>query len=219
MDRDASRTTRVASADLEPWTRRISPGQMRVSNCGRQEDPGMTGRRLEGACGSEIRRPGLHAVNPLRLAQKLHKHIIECPGVATEAWGCAGKRSLESGCGFSADVRLEVLREGSRPPGECVAAPGVVTRNSGRRGGGHGSGLARCCRDARVRPQQRGCGATSVRLRHVQRSRAKLQQRGGVGGRQAGRCAASARPSLDPSPAGPPPGWRGGGRQLGPCHS
>ena len=86
----------------------------------------------------------------------------------------------------SADVRLEVLREGSRPPGVCGANPGVATRDSCYSGGGPGSRLA-CCRcDARVRPQQRGCGVLSPRLRIVQRSIAELQQRGEAWGRQAG---------------------------------
>ena len=86
---------------------------------------------------------------------------------------------------FSADVRLEVSREGSRPPGECGAAPGVATRDSSRNGGVHGSAPA-CCRcDARVRPQQRGCGVPYIALRQVQRSPAKLQQRGGAWSRQA----------------------------------
>ena len=45
---------------------------------------------------------------------------------------------------FSADVRLEVWREGSRPPGECGTAPGaprVATRDSGY----SGLRLACCC--------------------------------------------------------------------------
>ena len=56
----------------------------------------MTGQRLEGVCGSGIGRPALHAVKCLRLAQKLQMHRMECPGVATEARGCACTRSLES---------------------------------------------------------------------------------------------------------------------------
>ena len=70
---------------------------------------------------------------------------------------------------------------------ECGAAPGVATRDSGCSSGVNGSAPA-CCRcDARVRPQQRGCGIVSIRLRQVKRSQGTLQQRGGAWGRQAGR--------------------------------
>ena len=53
-----------------------------------------------------------------------------------------------------------------------------------------GSRLAFFCErrcDARVRPQQRGCGGLSIPLRIAQRSHATLQQRRGAWGRQTGR--------------------------------
>ena len=83
---------------------------------------------------------------------------------------------------------FEIWREGSRPPGECGAAPGVAgvaTRDSGY----SGSRLACCCErrcDARVRQQQRSCGGLSLALCQVQRSHATLQQRGWAWGRQEG---------------------------------
>ena len=169
-------------------------------NCGHQDDPGMTGRRLEGVCGSEIGRLAVHAVDTLRLARKMQMHRMGCPDTAADARGYGCTRSLEARVKNSADVRLEVLREGCRLRlcGVCRAAPGVATRDSGYSGGGPGSGLA-CCRcNARVRPQQRGCGVVSTALRIVQRSRATLQQRGGAWGRQAGHRVTSARSSPDP---------------------
>ena len=78
---------------------------------------------MEGPCGSKIERSALHAVHPLRLAQKLQMHRVECPGVATEAWGYACTRSLESALtGF----------EGRQQ----AAAPGAATRDSGYSVGG-----------------------------------------------------------------------------------
>ena len=86
----------------------------------------------------------------------------------------------------SADVRLEILREGSKPPGECGAGSWGGYRDSCYSGGGPGSAPA-CCRcDARVRPQQRGCGGVSIGLRPDHRSVASLQQREEAWGRQAG---------------------------------
>ena len=186
MNGEATRMARVARAVLEPGSKRIPLGRIRVPNRGHQNDPGMTRRRMEGVCGLEIGRPAVHAVHLLRLARKMQIHRMECQDTAAEARGNAYTRSLESACGNSADVRLEVLREGARPPGECGASPGVATRDSGCSSGVNGSAPA-CCRcDARVRPQQRGCGVLSFPLRQVQRSQATLQQRGGAWGRQAG---------------------------------
>ena len=54
---------------------------------------------MEGVCGSEIGKPALHAVHPLRLARKLQMHRMECPGVDSEARGYACTRSLESARG------------------------------------------------------------------------------------------------------------------------
>ena len=100
MDRDSSNTTREPRAVLEPGPRRMPPSKIMVPNWGHRDDPGMTRLHLQGVCGSEIGRPALHAVHPLRLAQKLQMHRMECPGVATEAWGCACTRSLESARGI-----------------------------------------------------------------------------------------------------------------------
>ena len=72
------------------------------------------------------------------------------------------------------------------PPGECGAAPGVATRDSGYSGSRLACSCERRC-DARVRSQQRGCGVPSFALCKVQRSLATLQQCGVVWGRQAGR--------------------------------
>ena len=99
IDRDSSCKTTEPHVDLEPGTRRMLPWRIMVPNCGHRDDPGMTGRRLEGVCGSRIGRSALHALRHLRLARKLQRHRIECPGVATEARGYACTRSLESACG------------------------------------------------------------------------------------------------------------------------
>ena len=82
--------TRVARTFLESGSKRIPPGRMRLTNCGHQDDPGMTGRRLEGVCGSEIGRPAHHVVHPLRLARKLQMQRMECQDTAAEARGYAG---------------------------------------------------------------------------------------------------------------------------------
>ena len=80
-------------------TRRILLGRMGIPNCGHQDDPGTTGRRLEGMCGSEIGKPAVHTVHPLRLALKLQMHKIGFPDIDAEARGYACTRSLESVCG------------------------------------------------------------------------------------------------------------------------
>ena len=137
--------TRVARAVLEPGSIRIPPVRMRVPNCGHQGDPGMTGRRLEGVCGSEIGRPAVHAAHPLRLARKLQMHRMENQETAAEARGDACKRSLKSACGkFSrrSTRGFDGRQQGSRPPGECRAAPGVATRDSCYSGGCPGSAPA-----------------------------------------------------------------------------
>ena len=65
-------------------------------NCGHQDDPGMTGRRLEGVCGSEIGRLAVHAVDTLRLARKMQMHRMGCPDTAADARGYGCTRSLEA---------------------------------------------------------------------------------------------------------------------------
>ena len=155
IDRNASRMTRVPV--LEPGTRTDSrenrgaelwpPGRARVD-----------GASMEGSCGSEIGRPALHAMHPLRLARKVQMHRSECPDTAAETRGYACTRSLEPACGKFSRRSTRGSREGGRPLGECRASPGVATRDSCYSGGGTGSAAA-CCRcDARVRQQQRGCG-------------------------------------------------------------
>ena len=72
MDRDASSMTRVPRAVVEPGTRRTPPSRRGALHCRHRDDPGTTGRRLVGPCGSKIGRPALHAVHPLRLAHILH---------------------------------------------------------------------------------------------------------------------------------------------------
>ena len=95
-----------------PGTRRVHPWRIMVPNCGHRDDPGMTRLHLQGACGSEIGRPALHDVQPLRLAKNLEMHRMECPGVATEARGCACTRTLEAARGIVS--RRSTFREGSR---------------------------------------------------------------------------------------------------------
>ena len=107
---DALCTTRVPRAVREPRSRRTSPGRIRAPTCGRRDDPGMTKRHLQGVCGSEIGRPALQPLHPLRIAQKLQMHRTECSGVATEARGCECTTPAEvSVWNFQPYVRLEVL--------------------------------------------------------------------------------------------------------------
>ena len=98
MNGEATRMARVARAVLEPGSKRIPLGRIRVPNRGHQNDPGMTRRRLEGVCGLEIGRPAVHAVHLLRLGRKMHIHRMECQDTAAEARGNAYTRSLESAC-------------------------------------------------------------------------------------------------------------------------
>ena len=115
---------------------------------------------------------------PHRLVRKLHmRRRMERPGVAAEA-RTAVVRWIQR-VEVSSDLRLEVLREGSRPPGECRIDPGVATC-------GPGSHLTCPC-DARVHPQQSGCGVTLAKLCASKRTSAELQLQGGVWGRQAGQ--------------------------------
>ena len=100
MDRDAFHTTRGPRAILKPGTRRNSSGRIGAPHCGSRDDPGATELHLEGVCESDIGTPALHAVHPLRLAQKLQMDRIECPGDASEARGYACTRSLESARGI-----------------------------------------------------------------------------------------------------------------------
>ena len=83
----SSNTTRVPRAVLEPGTRRMPPWRIIMPNCGHRDDPGMSRLHLQGVCRSEIGRPALHAVHPLRLAQKLQIHRVECQNTAAEARG------------------------------------------------------------------------------------------------------------------------------------
>ena len=180
-DRDAFHITRGSRAVLELMTRWIHPGRMRMPNCGHRDDPRMTGRRLEGVCGSEIGWPAVQAAHPLRLARKLLMHRMDCPDIAAEARGCACTRSLESACGKFSRRSTRGFEGRQQTAWRMPRRSWGGDRNSGR----NGSAPA-CCRcDARVRPQQRGCGVLSIKLRLVQRSLAILQQRGGAWGRQA----------------------------------
>ena len=162
MDRDATCMTRVQRAALEPGTNR----RIGAPKCGSRDDPGTRSCTWKACAGRKLGGP-LHAVHPLRLARAQN-------GVHGRRHRSLGLRVHKVAVEFSADVRLEVLREGSRPPGRCGAAPAVATRDSGYRGSGPGSRLACCCCccccccDARVRPQQRGCGVLSIPLRIVQ---------------------------------------------------
>ena len=79
--------------------------------------------------------------------------------------------------------KITILPEEFGPPPSSEL---LATRDSGYSSGGPDSRLACCHSNARVRPQQRGCGAHSSALRPFQRSPTTLQQRGGAWGRQAG---------------------------------
>ena len=116
-----SRSAEVPCANLEPGFVRIFLARVGAPYCGLRDEPRMAGQRLDGACGSFVRRAKHRAVRPLRLARKKQMRKTERLDVAAVARGCARTRSLH---GFSAWKFSRRSRFGGKAAGRLAnAAP------------------------------------------------------------------------------------------------